>query len=191
MKQSLIRALATAAGLTLVASTWAQSSTATTQAPATQAAPAQRPAQGPGNGPQSGAGKHMQQGQHQGGEFGMGQLPQQVIDQLALSPAQKSQLDAAQQARKDMHAARKSAMANQRKAMQDQLAKDQLDPRAIMTQSNQMHSAMSAQREAVQQKWLSFWDGLSAEQRKTMTTYMKSRMAGSGDRPMQHGRHHG
>ena len=120
----------------------------------------------------------------------MCQLPQSVIDQLALSPAQKSQLDAAQAARKEMQAARKTAMGNHRKSMQDQLAKDQFDPRAMMAQSNQMHASMSTQREAVQQKWLTFWDGLSAEQRKTMTTYMKSHMDQAPGKQMQHGRHH-
>ena len=190
MKQSLIRALATAAGLTLAASTWAQSATTTTTAPATQTQPAQNAPKGANQG----SGKHAQQGhhgQHQGGEFGLGQLPQRVIDQLALSPAQKSQLESAQKARKEMRAARQSTMATQKKVMSEQLAKDQLDPRAMMAQSNQAHAALSTQREAVQQKWLAFWDGLSVEQRKTIMTHMKSRMASHPSKYMQHGQQNG
>ena len=185
MKQSLIRALATAAGLTLAATTWAQSATSSAQS-TTQTTPAQTTPRGP----QQGGGMHAHQG-HPGGEIGMGQLPQQVIDQLALTPAQKAQLDTAQQARNEMRKARQSAMATQRKVVEDKLAKDQLDPRAIMTQSNQMHATLSTQREAVQQKWLTFWDGLSPEQRKTMATYMKSKMAAPNGKHMQHGRQNG
>lgn len=173
MKQSLFRALFTAAGLTLAASSgWAQ--TATT--PATPATGVTTPAQQPA--PAASKPAHAgHAGHRQGGDFEMGQLPQAVITQLALSPAQKAQFDAAQTARQEMRAARQSSMAAQQKTMEEQLAKDQLDPHAMMAQSNQVHARLASQREVVQKKWLSFWDGLSAEQRKTLTGYMKSRMA--------------
>lgn len=114
----------------------------------------------------------------QGGTEGpMGQIPQAVIDQLALAPAQKAQFDSAQAARKEMQASKQSLRTEQRKAMDEQLTKDIVDPRAVMAQQKKMRTTMEAKMEAVQQKWLAFWDGLSAPQKTTLSNYVKSKHA--------------
>jgi hypothetical protein len=130
-----------------------------------------------------GAGPHgSMHRQHQaaakgGGESPMGQIPQAVIDQLALTPAQQAQFDSAQAARKEMQASKQSLRAEQRKAMDEQLTKDIVDPRAVIAQQKTMRTTMEAKMEVVQQKWLAFWDGLSTPQKTTLSNYMKSKHA--------------
>jgi Spy/CpxP family protein refolding chaperone len=130
-----------------------------------------------------GAGPHgSMHRQHQaaakgGSEGPMGQIPQAVIDQLALAPAQQAQFASAQAARKEMQASKQSLRAEQRKAMDEQLTKDIVDPRAVMAQQKKMRTTMEAKMELVQQKWLAFWDGLSAPQKTTLSNYMKSKHA--------------
>jgi uncharacterized membrane protein len=119
-----------------------------------------------------GGGKHGHSGKHE-----IGHLPQEVIDQLALTAAQKTQLDTAQAARKEMRATRQAAMAARQKTMSEQLAKEQMDPRAILATNKQVRQDMEVKQDAIEQKWLTFWDGLTGEQRKTLTTFMKTRQA--------------
>ena len=195
------RSLIAGLGFTIVAaSALAQTSvnqpTSPSVAPpsAVQAAPATpMPGMGPGSGMASnpdmrsqmpqGAGPHgsmhrqPQAAAKGGSESPMGQIPQAVIDQLALAPAQRAQLDTAQVARKELQATKQSLRAEQRKAMQEQLTKDIVDPRAVMAQQKTMRTTIDAKMDAVQQKWLAFWDGLSAPQKTTLSNYMKSKHA--------------
>jgi len=118
-----------------------------------------------GAGPQGGMHRQHQAAPKGGSEGPLGQIPQTVIDQLALAPAQQAQLDTAQVARKELQATKQSLRAEQRKAMQEQLTKDIVDPRAVMAQQKTMRTTIDAKMDAVQQKWLAFWDGLSAPQK--------------------------
>ena len=202
MKYTSARSLIAGLGFTLIAASavaqtgGAQSApTTTTQPPsAVQTAPASpMSGMGPGSGmapnpdmrsqmPQ-GAGPHgSMHRQHQaaakgGSESPLGQIPQAVIDQLALAPAQQAQLDTAQAARKELQATKQSLRAEQRKAMQEQLTKDIVDPRAVMAQQKTMRTTIEAKMDVVQQKWLAFWDGLSAPQKTALSNYMKSKHA--------------
>ncbi len=201
MTYTSARSLIAGLGFTLVAaSALAQTSagqptpSSTTSAPAAQTAPAaSMPGMGPGSSAtatpdtrpqiQQGAGPHgsmhrqPQAAAKSDGEGPMGQIPQAVIDQLALAPAQKAQFDTAQAARKELQASKQSLRAEQRKAMDEQFTKDIVDPRALMAHHKKMRTTMEAKMEAVQQKWLAFWDGLSAPQKTTLSNYMKSRHA--------------
>ena len=161
------------------------------QPPASQTAPvAPMPGMGPSSAHsdmrsqmQQGAGPHgSMHRQHQaaakgGSEGPMGQIPQAVIDQLGLAPAQQAQLASAQAARKELQASKQALRAEQRKTMEEQLAKDIVDPRAVIAQQKTMRTTMEAKMEVVQQKWLAFWDGLSASQKTTLSNYMKSKHA--------------
>ena len=195
------RSLIAGLGFTLVAAsalaqTVVNQPTSPSAAPpsAVQAAPAApMPGMGPGSGMASnpdmrsqmpqGAGPHgsmhrqPQAAAKGGSESPMGQIPQAVIDQLALAPAQRAQLDTAQVARKELQATKQSLRAEQRKAMQEQLTKDIVDPRAVMAQQKTMRTTIDAKMDAVQQKWLAFWDGLSTPQKTTLSNYMKSKHA--------------
>lgn len=114
---------------------------------------------------------------HGGADSPLGQIPQAVIDQLALTPAQRAQFDTAQVARKELQASRQSLRAEQKKAMDAQFAKDTIDPRALLAQQKQLRTAMETKTEAVHQKWLTFWDDLTATQKTTLSNYMKSKHA--------------
>ena len=199
MTYTSARSLIAGLGFTLVAaSAFAQTSVSQPTSPsaaqpsAVQTAPAvPMPGMGAGMAPNPDMRSQMPQGagshggmhrQHQaaakgGSEGPMGQIPQAVIDQLALAPAQQAQLDTAQAARKELQATKQSLRAEQRKAMQEQLTKDIVDPRAVMAQQKTMRTTMEAKMDAVQQKWLAFWDGLSAPQKTTLSNYMKSKHA--------------
>lgn len=202
MKHTSTRSLIAGLGLTLVAASAlaqtgvAQSApTTTTQPPSavqtTPATPMSGMGQGSGMAPNPDMRSQMPQGagphgsmhrQHQaaakgGSESPMGQIPQAVIDQLALAPAQQAQFDSAQAARKEIQASKQSLRAEQRKAMDEQLTKDIVDPRAVIAQQKTMRTTMEAKMDAVQQKWLVFWDGLSTPQKTTLSNYMKSKHA--------------
>ena len=194
MKYTSARSLVAGLGFTLLAAgALAQSSAGqsaqplATQPSTTQTAPAApmpgvgaSPGTGPnpemraqmqqGAGPQGGMRHPQQTPGKSAGEGPMGQIPQAVIDQLALTTGQKAQFDSAQAARKEMHASKQ-------KAMTEQFAKEVIDPRAILAQHKQMRSAMETKMDAVQQKWLTFWDGLSATQKTTLSNYLKSKHA--------------
>ena len=71
----------------------------------------------------------------------------------------------------------KSLQAEQRKAMAEQFAKETIDPRALLAERTQMRAAMEPRIEAVQQKWLAFWDDLSASQKTTLSNHMRSKYA--------------
>lgn len=193
MKQSTIRPLIAGLGIAIAAFSVS----------AQQAAPAQGP--GPGGMMAPGAGPMMQGAGPQGmgpqgmGPQGMGpqgtgprggmgpraggsgqhagDIPQAVVDQLKLSPDQKAQLDAAQKARSDMRATRLSSRADHQKAIEALYATDPVDPRAMMALAKQERAKREASMDAVQQKWLAFWDGLTVEQKKIASAYLKSRHA--------------
>ena len=182
MTYTSARSLIAGLGFTLVAAsalaqtgTVQSAPTTTTQPPNAQAAPASPMPQGAG--PHGGMHRQHQATAQGGAEGPMGQIPQAVIDQLALAPAQKAQFDSAQAARKEMQASKQSLRAEQRKVMTEQFAKEVIDPRAMLAQHKQMRSAMETKMETVQQKWLAFWDGLSAPQKMTLSNYMKSKHA--------------
>ncbi|MEI7571086.1 MAG: hypothetical protein WCJ34_16775, partial [Alcaligenaceae bacterium] len=164
MKYTTARSLIAGFGLTLVAAgTLAQPSvsqptSATAASPSTAQVAPHGNMQGNMHGQPHAANK-------EGVEGPMGQIPQAVLDQLALTPAQKVQFDAAQAARKELQASKQSLRAEQQKVMSEELAKDTIDPRTMMAQQKKMRTTMESKMEAVQQKWLAFWDGLSAPQK--------------------------
>ena len=182
MTYTSARSLIAGLGFTLVAASAFAQTGAVQSAPATttQSSTAQAVPTSPmpqGASPHGSMHRQHQAAAQGGGEGPMGQIPQAVIDQLALAPAQKAQLDSAQAARKEMQASKQSLRAEQRKAMDEQLTKDIVDPRAVMAQQKTMRTTMEAKMEVVQQKWLAFWDGLSAPQKTTLSNYMKSKHA--------------
>lgn len=198
MTYTSARSLVAGLGFTLIAaSAMAQTSVSqptqpsATQPPASQTAPI-APMTGTGSGsanaemrsqmpqgaaPHGGMHRPHQAAAKGGSEGPMGQIPQAVIDQLGLAPAQQAQLASAQAARKELQASKQALRAEQRKTMEEQLAKDIVDPRAVIAQQKTMRTTMEAKMEVVQQKWLAFWDGLSASQKTTLSNYMKSKHA--------------
>ena len=165
MKLINTRSLIAALGLSLVAhGAWAQAP-ALPSVQNTTAAPASLPVAAAPHGPHGSHGPHTDASKHH----------QDIVAKLDLSAAQKIQFDAAQTARKDLRQAKQTAMLARKKMMAEQLNKEQMDPRAAMELSKQSQPAIQAKRTVAEQKWLAFWDGLTAEQRKTFTAEMKTR----------------
>ena len=191
MKHSTIRPLL--AGLAITAMAFSVA--------AQQATPGQGPGAGgmmaPGSGPMmQGAGPQGAGPQGMGPRGGMGpragapgqqagELPQAVIDQLALTADQKALLDTAQKARTDLRTPRTASRAEHVKAMEALYAADPVDPRALMTLAKQERAKMEANMDAVQQKWLAFWDSLTTDQKKVGSAYLKSRHAAHAQRSPQ------
>ena len=186
MKHSTIRPLL--AGLAITAMAFSVA--------AQQATPGQGPGAGgmmaPGSGPMmqgagpQGMGPHGGMGPRAGAPGQQaGELPQAVIDQLALTADQKPLLDAAQKARTDLRATRTASRAEHFKAMEALYAADPVDPRALMTLAKQERAKMEANMDAVQQKWLTFWDSLTIDQKKVASAYLKSRHTAHAQRRPQ------
>ncbi len=191
MKLTTTRSLVAALGLSLLAQgAWAQSAATVTpatpatpvQASAANGAPGSPPAVAPtiaspnaslATGSAPAASPASRQGKH--GEMSKEAHQQALIQKLALSPAQKIQYDAAQAARQDLRKQKQANAAERKKTMAEQASKDQMDPRAVIEASKQSRAAMDTKRGIAEQKWLAFWDGLTAEQRKTFTADMKAR----------------
>jgi|GEM_PF-1270810 len=106
-----------------------------------------------------------------------GPLPGKVVDQLGLTAGQKSLLDSAMTARQASQAANTAARDAAYQTLTEQLSSDKFDPRAVVKQREQARIAMDARVDAVQQKWLLFWDSLSQTQRNTLVQYMREQHA--------------
>lgn len=197
MKHSSIRPLLAGLALALAACGASAQQAPSAQDPATPPGPGPGGMMSPGSGPMMrGAGPMGGGPQGMAPRGGMGpraaapgphagELPQAVVDQLALKPEQKAQLDAAQKARSDMRAGRQASRAEHMKAMEALYATDPVDPRAMMALAKQERAKMEANMDAVQQKWLAFWDGLTLEQKKVVSAYLKSRHADHAQRMQQ------
>lgn len=127
---------------------------------------------------------HRMSGHGQGGTPGMGNLPASLVEQLALTDKQKVAWMDAQTAASAMKDAGKQMRDVHREAMSKSAAQDAFDPRAMIEQQNKMRESMQANRDAVQKKWLSFWDGLSKDQQAKVSEFMKQNMAHRGNRGM-------
>lgn len=188
MKLTHTRTLVAALGLSLLAhGAWAQSAATAAPAaaqqstapvaPATPAAPVATQA-APTTSAMSGHGP-------QADKKAMHQNHQAIAEKLGLTPAQKIQFDDAQAARKAIRQAKQASKVERQKVMSAQLNQEQMDPRALIDFNKQSQAAMQAKRAVAEQKWLAFWDGLNAEQRKTFTAYMKAKQQNHAQK--QHG----
>ncbi len=176
MKLTNTRSLVTALGLSLLAQgAWAQTATNTTPQLAAPMPAAGAPAASspPATTTPARQAKRGEMAKHQ----------QALLEKLNLSPAQKIQYDAVQTARQDLRKQKQANMLAHQKSMSEQVAKEQMDPRAVIEADKQSRAIMDTKRVAADQKWLTFWDGLTAEQRKTFTADMKARQENHAQKP--------
>ena len=129
-------------------------------------------------------GAHRMSAVGSGGIPGIGQLPASLIEQLTLNDKQKVALFDAQTASSAMRDQRMAAHSGHREAMRTAAGQDTFDPRAMIELQNKMRDAMQANRDAVQKKWLSFWDSLSKEQQAKISDHIKQKMSHRGHRSM-------
>lgn len=102
-----------------------------------------------------------------------GQLPPDLIAQLALTKEQENKLDAAQIARHSLWAANRRARQSEYDLIAKELENDQFDPRDIVKLRKKIRQDADKRMDDVQNAWLEFWDVLNESQRKQLVTYIK------------------
>ncbi|GAB1579426.1 hypothetical protein [Bordetella petrii] len=108
---------------------------------------------------------------------GIGPLSQKQIDALKLDAKQQAAFDAARQAQRDLHTARREAGSKRHELLASQLESGKLDPRALMASHDENRDQFRKQAEQVREKWLAAWDGLNDGQRQQITEIVKERHA--------------
>ena len=103
----------------------------------------------------------------------MGEIPPALIAQLALTAEQKARLDAAHDARRIMWSANRKSRLAEYSGLTELLNKNAFDPREAVALRKKTRAMMDARIDAVQEKWLAFWDTLNEGQRKVLVAYMK------------------
>ncbi len=110
----------------------------------------------------------------------LGSFSAQLLASLALTPAQREKLDAAQAARQKMWADNRVSRQAEFDALSKELKRGaQFDPRAVNTMRANARKVMQDRMDAVQELWLVFWDALDLKQRAQLVDYMT----------LQHDRH--
>ena len=103
----------------------------------------------------------------------LGEIPAAVIAQLELNPAQKQKLDAAHDARRTMWSANRKSRQAEYAGLTELLNNKAFDPREAVALRKKTRAAIDARFDAVQEKWLAFWDALNEGQKKVLVAYMK------------------
>ena len=104
---------------------------------------------------------------------GMGEIPAAVVAQLELNPEQKAKLDAAHDARRIMWSSNRKSRQAEYAGLTELLNKNNFDPREAVALRKKTRAAIDARFDAVQEKWLAFWDALNEGQRKVLVAYMR------------------
>ena len=103
----------------------------------------------------------------------LGSFSEQLMTDLALTPAQRARVSVAEEARKKMWADNQVT----RLAEYDELAKElkrgaEFDPHVVIDMRKLARAEMASRMDAVQDLWLEFWDSLDTKQREKMVDYM-------------------
>jgi periplasmic protein CpxP/Spy len=132
-----------------------------------QAAPADQP-------PPGGPGMQRMHGGHDGGPF---MMMKKLHDKLNLSAAQEQQWQAALNTMKQNH----EAMRKNHEQLRQQFAAQQnqpiLDMNALHAARQQVEQQNAQLREQTSSAWLAFYNGLNDQQKTTVSTAFKERMA--------------
>jgi Spy/CpxP family protein refolding chaperone len=118
----------------------------------------------------------------------LGEIPAAVIAQLELNPSQKQRLDAAHDARRTMWSANRKSRQAEYTGLTELLNKNAFDPREAVALRKKTRTAIDARFDAVQEKWLAFWDTLNEGQRKVLVAYMKEQHIKQGTASEARGR---
>jgi len=102
-------------------------------------------------------------------------LSSKVIDQLQLNDTQKVVLSEAQAATQTMRQEMRTNIHTAKEARKAALKSDTFDPRALFSQQDAMATQALAARQVVQKQWLTFWDGLTDQQKTVVSQYMQSK----------------
>lgn len=103
----------------------------------------------------------------------LGSFSEQLMATLALTPAQREKVDAAQAARKTMWADNQVSRRAEFDALSRELKRGaDFDPRAVNVMRTNARKVMQERMDRVQDLWLVFWDSLDLKQRAKLVDYM-------------------
>ena len=113
---------------------------------------------------------------------GYGGISQKFLDTLALTDAQKSLLEQAQQARKSLWSGQKGQMKSHRDARKAELSSGKIDPRAALEARQARRDSMIKVQAEMTAKWLAVWDALDDTQRGKIAAHLAERSDSTGRR---------
>ncbi|WMD21873.1 hypothetical protein RAS12_05715 [Achromobacter seleniivolatilans] len=123
---------------------------------------------------------------------GIGPVSKAQVDQLKLDDKQQALFKTAQDSQRSLHEAMRANGAKRHDLLKSQLDSNKLDPRALVTQSEQSRDAFGTQAKQVRDQWLAVWDSLNDTQRGQVTKIVKDREAKMQERHAKaEGGHHG
>ena len=103
----------------------------------------------------------------------LGSFPEQLMTELALTPAQRELVNVAQTARKKMWADNQVSRIEEFNALSAELDRGaEFDPHVVIDMRKQARAEMASRMDAVQDLWLDFWDSLDVKQREKLVAYM-------------------
>ena len=124
-------------------------------------------------------GRHdgFHKGMHDGVYFpGLGPVSKQ-LEQLKLDDKQQALVKTAQDSQRGLRDAMRAAGAKRHDLLKSQLDSGKLDPRALISQSEQNRGQFDTQMKQARDQWLAVWDSLNDAQRSQVASMLKERQA--------------
>ena len=106
---------------------------------------------------------------------GYGPVRKSVVDSLSLKEDQSKLLEKAQAEQTQAKKAGRDAMKSARVARLEQVKSGKIDPRAALTQANEAHKNIYAERSKLNENWLAVWDALDNSQQQKIVAHMNER----------------
>ncbi len=122
---------------------------------------------------------------------GLGPVSKAQVAELKLDDKQQALFKTAQDGQRSLHEAMRAAGGKRHDLLKAQLDSGKLDPRALVTQSEQSRDAFGAQAKQVRDQWLAVWDSLNDTQRGQVTKFVKDREARMQERHARMEARHG
>lgn len=106
---------------------------------------------------------------------GYGPVQKNVVDSLSLKEDQLKLLEKAQAEQTQAKKAGREAMKSARVAKLEQVKSGKIDPRAALTQADETHKKVYAERSKLNENWLAVWDALDGSQQQKVVAHMNER----------------
>ncbi|MBR8654530.1 hypothetical protein KDH83_14600 [Achromobacter sp. Marseille-Q0513] len=108
---------------------------------------------------------------------GLGPVSKKQLEQLKLDDKQQALVKTAQDSQRGLRDAMRAAGAKRHDLLKAQLDSGKLDPRALISQSEQNRGQFDTQMKQARDQWLAVWDSLNDAQRSQVASMLKERQA--------------
>ena len=122
-------------------------------------------------------GRHdgFHKGMHDGVYFpGLGPVSKKQLEQLKLDDKQQALVKTAQDSQRGLRDAMRAAGAKRHDLLKAQLDSGKLDPRALISQSEQNRGQFDTQMKQARDQWLAVWDSLNDAQRSQVASMLRN-----------------